>query len=94
MVPIVPLGWRNSWVCVLAVLLFDKKQKTATSMQKNEPPTSPFRSDVLKGKVALVTGGASGIGFGISTALGTPCLITGKSSLASKISTLRLTFLA
>lgn len=31
---------------------------------------SPFRADVLKGKVALLTGGGSGIGFEISTQFG------------------------
>lgn len=30
---------------------------------------SPFRSDLLKGKKAIVTGGSSGIGFGIAKAL-------------------------
>lgn len=31
---------------------------------------SPFKPDALKGKVALLTGGGSGIGFGISTEFG------------------------
>lgn len=31
---------------------------------------SPFKSDILRGKVALLTGGGSGIGFEISTQLG------------------------
>ncbi|KAJ8542740.1 hypothetical protein K7X08_005263 [Anisodus acutangulus] len=31
---------------------------------------SPFKSDILKGKVALLTGGGSGIGLGISTEFG------------------------
>ncbi|XP_019183173.1 PREDICTED: peroxisomal 2,4-dienoyl-CoA reductase [Ipomoea nil] len=32
--------------------------------------SSPFRSDILRGKVALLTGGGSGIGFEISTQFG------------------------
>ncbi|KAK6947212.1 hypothetical protein RJ641_000685 [Dillenia turbinata] len=31
---------------------------------------SPFKSDILKGKVVLLTGGGSGIGFGLSTQFG------------------------
>ncbi|KAK9016122.1 hypothetical protein V6N11_007202 [Hibiscus sabdariffa] len=31
---------------------------------------SPFKAEILKGKVALVTGGGSGIGYGISLELG------------------------
>lgn len=31
---------------------------------------SPFKADILKGKVALLTGGGSGIGFEISSQFG------------------------
>eukprot|EP00939_MAST-03C_sp_MAST-3C-sp1_P004688 g4688.t1 len=33
-------------------------------------PVSPFRRDVLSGRVVLITGGATGIGFGCATAFG------------------------
>ncbi|CAL5224536.1 g7235 [Coccomyxa viridis] len=40
-------------------------------MSASHPPgVSPFKSDILKGQVALVTGGGSGIGFEISRQLG------------------------
>ncbi|KAL7241487.1 hypothetical protein ACSBR1_014142 [Camellia fascicularis] len=55
---------------------------------------SPFKADILKGKVALLTGGGSGIGYEISTQLGThgaSIAIMGrrKKVLASAVSALR-----
>jgi len=32
--------------------------------------SSPFKNDIAEGKVALITGGATGIGFGIALELG------------------------
>ncbi|XP_073302217.1 peroxisomal 2,4-dienoyl-CoA reductase [(3E)-enoyl-CoA-producing]-like isoform X2 [Primulina huaijiensis] len=40
------------------------------SSNKNLEMESPFRPDILKGKVALLTGGGSGIGFELSTQFG------------------------
>jgi len=45
------------------------------------PPASPFRPNLLEGKVALVTGGATGIGFSIVRAFalhGASVAITGR----------------
>eukprot|EP00005_Dracoamoeba_jomungandri_P001544 CAMPEP_0174262512 /NCGR_PEP_ID=MMETSP0439-20130205/13018_1 /TAXON_ID=0 /ORGANISM="Stereomyxa ramosa, Strain Chinc5" /LENGTH=294 /DNA_ID=CAMNT_0015347231 /DNA_START=29 /DNA_END=913 /DNA_ORIENTATION=- len=38
-------------------------------MSRLHPSTSPFRSDVLDGRVALISGGGSGIGFAIAQAV-------------------------
>lgn len=56
--------------------------------------SSPFKENVLKGKVALLTGGGSGIGFEISTQFGkhgASIAIMGrrKSVLDSAVATLR-----
>ncbi|CAN1157854.1 Peroxisomal 2,4-dienoyl-CoA reductase [(3E)-enoyl-CoA-producing] [Linum perenne] len=55
---------------------------------------SPFKADILKGKVGLITGGGSGIGFEISTQLGkhsASIAIMGRrrSVLDAAVSTLR-----
>ncbi|KAK3042645.1 hypothetical protein RJ639_000897, partial [Escallonia herrerae] len=59
-----------------------------------EEMESPFKADVLRGKVALLTGGGSGIGFEISTQFGkhgASVAIMGrrKSVLDSAVSTLQ-----
>ena len=56
---------------------------------------SPFKEDIVKGKVALITGGGSGIGFEISAQLGkhgAQVAIMGrrKPVLDSAVSALRL----
>ena len=43
----------------------DEPQQTASP-----EPSSPFRADALAGRVVLVTGGATGIGFGCCKAFG------------------------
>lgn len=37
--------------------------------ERNDMLHSPFRADILKGKVAFITGGGSGINFGVAKAL-------------------------
>lgn len=50
------------FVCIAITL--ERRMSTT-----NKKPASPFKKDLLEGKVALVTGGATGIGFGIVRAL-------------------------
>ncbi|KAM7526903.1 hypothetical protein LguiA_016805 [Lonicera macranthoides] len=63
-------------------------------MMMSSSSSSPFKGDILRGKVALLTGGGSGIGFEISTQFGkhgASVAIMGrrKSVLDSAVSTLQ-----
>ncbi|KAM7532395.1 hypothetical protein LguiB_035805 [Lonicera macranthoides] len=63
-------------------------------MSSSSSSSSPFKGDILRGKVALLTGGGSGIGFEISTQFGkhgASVAIMGrrKSVLDSAVSTLQ-----
>ena len=42
----------------------------AAMAHKASVPTSPFRDDILSGRVVLITGGATGIGLGCSETFG------------------------
>ena len=52
------------------VTLTNEARPSEREREREREMESPFKAEVLKGKVALITGGGSGIGFEISTQFG------------------------
>ena len=40
-------------------------EKSSKTMSSSQEPRSPFRNDILKDRVVLISGGATGIGFDV-----------------------------
>ena len=47
-----------------------QKTNRVKTMSSSQEPRSPFRNDILKDRVVLISGGATGIGFGCAVCFG------------------------